>query len=121
MEPHSHFTSTNNKTNYGSIGSMDVGNGSDAMDIDKSELCPDQTHVESHPSTSKIYARGHSFMDSFDTDEHAAKQSQNLYYPFASKGEWELALPLLQSDLSIAAINAFLNLQLVSPIPVKDT
>ena len=74
MEPHSHFTSTNDETNNfsmdGLMGSTDVGNDSDAMDIDKSEPCP---HIESHPSTPKIYARGHSFMDSFDTNEHAAK------------------------------------------------
>jgi hypothetical protein len=39
---------------------------------------------------------------------------KNLYYPFASRDEWELAAFLLRSDLSLASIDSFLSLKLVS-------
>ncbi|KAE9385659.1 hypothetical protein BT96DRAFT_1006846 [Gymnopus androsaceus JB14] len=37
----------------------------------------------------------------------------NLYYPWASKGEWEMAQYLLKSSLSLADIDEFLKLELV--------
>ena len=39
-----------------------------------------------------------------------------LDYPFASKQEWEMVSYLLKSDLSMTALDEFLNLQLVSLI-----
>lgn len=59
---------------------------------------------------------GTTFMDGFDNDVHASKRSENVYYPFVSRDEWELASYLLRSDLSVASINTFLSLSLVSLI-----
>ena len=53
-------------------------------------------------------------MDLFNKDEYADARQTNLYYPFASQLEWELASFLLKSDLSRVAIDQFLKLQLVS-------
>ena len=53
-------------------------------------------------------------MDEFEDDEHAAMREDNLYYPWASRPEWELASFLLCSSLSMAAIDQFLSLDLVS-------
>jgi hypothetical protein len=58
-------------------------------------------------------------MDIFDEDSHASKRENNVYYPFASADEWELASFLVKSGLSISAIDEFLKLQLVSLIDLK--
>ena len=50
----------------------------------------------------------------FDCDQYVKERKTNLYYPFASWDEWELAAFLLRSDLSMASIDSFLSLKLVS-------
>jgi len=69
--------------------------------------------VDSHPNTPLIYPGGTTFMDQFINDQHATHQKENLYYPFASRVDWQLASWLLRSHLSMAAIDEFLSLQLV--------
>lgn len=69
---------------------------------------------ETHPTASTVYGRGQTFMDIFNKDEHSTKREQQLYYPFASRDEWELASFLLRSHLSMASIDKFLKLKLVS-------
>lgn len=71
-------------------------------------------HIEVYPGAARTYGRGPTFMDEFDGDEHAAMREQNLYYPWASRPEWELASFLLRSSLSMAAVDQFLSLDLVS-------
>ena len=53
-------------------------------------------------------------MDKFDGDEHASMQEENLCYPWALWPEWELASFLLCLSLSMAAVDKFLSLDLVS-------
>jgi len=72
---------------------------------------------ETHPTASTVYGKGSTFMDIFDKDSHASKRTKQLYYPFASKDEWELASFLLRSHLSMALIDRFLKLKLVSMSP----
>ena len=52
-------------------------------------------------------------MDQFDTDTFNAQRKVNLYYPFASRQDWELGSWLLRSGLSLVAIDKFLSLELV--------
>ncbi|KAG1843085.1 hypothetical protein C8R48DRAFT_619062 [Suillus tomentosus] len=60
------------------------------------------------------YARdGVTFLDLFDADEYAECRKENLFYPFASREEWEVADFLLRSPLSMAAINQFLGLPMI--------
>jgi len=54
------------------------------------------------------------FMDRFDSDQHADKRRQNLFYPFASKDEWELASFLLECGLLMTKIDEFLHITMVS-------
>jgi len=68
---------------------------------------------EEFPGASKVFGSGTTFMDNFDSDGFADLRQENLYYPFASKGDWEMAAFLLRSGLSMAKIDDFLNLQLV--------
>ena len=66
-----------------------------------------------HPSASKICGKGNTFMDNFENDQYADRRIGQLYYPFASKHEWELAAFLLRSNLSMVSIDKFLKLKLV--------
>ncbi|KAG1786632.1 uncharacterized protein HD556DRAFT_1248030 [Suillus plorans] len=56
---------------------------------------------------------GVTFLDLFDADEYAEHRKENLFYPFASREEWEVADFLLHSPLSMAAIDQFLGLPMV--------
>jgi len=69
--------------------------------------------VDSHPNTPSIYPGGTTFMDQFTDDQYSTHQKENLYYPFASRADWQLASWLLRSRLSMAAIDELLSLQLV--------
>lgn len=69
-----------------------------------------------HPTSGSVYGRGETFMDKCDKDKFTERRTGNIYYPFASRGEWELASFLLRSRLSMAAVDSFLKLELVSHI-----
>jgi hypothetical protein len=78
--------------------------------------------VEEYDGAAKMYGSGTSFMRQFNSDTFATERAKNIYYPFASRAEWDLAAFLLSSDLSIAAIDNFLSLTLVSPLfNIKNT
>ena len=52
-------------------------------------------HVEVHLCAAQTYGRGPTFMDGFDGDKYAMMRKENLYFPWASWPEWELAAFLL--------------------------
>ena len=53
------------------------------------------------------------FMASFDKDAFVEERKANLFYPFASRGDWEVASWLFNSGLSQTSINKYLSLKLV--------
>ena len=63
---------------------------------------------------SQTFGKGETFLDIFNKDNYADKRNDNLYYPFATQPEWELASFLLKSGLSMAQTDEFLRLDLVS-------
>jgi hypothetical protein len=69
--------------------------------------------IEEYQGAARSYGRGATFMDMFDGDMYNSERVNNLYYPFASKDEWELASFLLRSNLSMALITELLSLSLV--------
>ena len=69
--------------------------------------------VDIHPNIPTTYPGGATFMDQFFNDQFAPLRHENLYYPFASGADWQLASWLLRSHLSMAAIDDFLSLKLV--------
>ena len=71
-------------------------------------------YTEIYPGTAKTYGRGLTFLDKFNRDQYSAMQEENLYYPWASQPEWELASFLVHLSLSMAAVDQFLSLDLVS-------
>ena len=86
-----------------------------AMAVDSplaSKCRPD--NVKEFQGAGCTFGKGKTFLEDFNTDPHAAEREVNLYYPFASKEEWELGSFLLLSGLSMANISGFLSLKLVS-------
>lgn len=76
---------------------------------------PPQFYTDFYPGAAQILSgKGQTFLDNFDEDQYADERKNNLFYPFLSQEEWELASFLLQSSLSMAAIDQFLSLQAVS-------
>jgi hypothetical protein len=71
-------------------------------------------HTEFFLGSAKVFGNGETYLDLFDEDEYADARETNLYYPFASQPEWELASFLLRSNLSRVAIDQLLKLQSVS-------
>ena len=74
---------------------------------------PTMPVINYHPNTPSVHPGGTVFMDQFFNDQYATLRQENLYYPFASRMDWQLASWLLRSRLSMAAIDDFLSLELV--------
>ena len=72
--------------------------------------------VQEYDGATIKFGPGMTFMQQFECDEFAEEHTQNLFYLFASRAEWELAAFLLHSDLSLAALDTFLSLHLVSTL-----
>lgn len=52
-------------------------------------------------------------MDLFNVDCHASERVRNAYWPFETKGNWEVGSWLLRSGLSMRKIDDFLHLEKV--------
>jgi hypothetical protein len=72
------------------------------------------TYHEEFTGATQEWGVGETFMGKFDLDDFAELHKKNLYYPFTSKDDWEMAAFLLCSGMSMALIDDFLTLQLVS-------
>lgn len=66
-----------------------------------------------YDGAAETLGRGETFKDKFQQDKYKKERQTNLYYPFASAGEWELAAFINRSGLSLAKTDEFLKLQLV--------
>ena len=90
---------------------MAAGSSGSFKNVVGCPYCEEFAHAEN------TWGAGKTFMDTFDLDDYADERQENLYYPFASKEDWEMAAFLLRSGLSMALIDDFLSLQLVSTLP----
>ncbi|KAG1786723.1 hypothetical protein EV424DRAFT_1551366 [Suillus variegatus] len=76
--------------------------------------------LEKYEGAGACYSKnGLTFLDVFDADEYAEYRKDNLFYPFASKEEWEVADYLLRSSLSMAAIDEFLKLRMIQNLQLS--
>ena len=83
----------------------------DANDVHQDTL---PAHViDNHPNSPSTYPGGTTLLDEFFNDKHVDVRREILYYPFASRQDWQLASWLLWLRLSMAAIDEFLSLDLV--------
>ncbi|KAJ3925115.1 MAG: hypothetical protein NXY57DRAFT_856951, partial [Lentinula lateritia] len=62
------------------------------------------------PNAGLSVGQGATFLDDFNDDRFAEERKTNLYYPFASRPEWETASFLLNSSLSMLEIDSYLQL-----------
>jgi hypothetical protein len=68
-----------------------------------------------HPNQPTGRKGGMNLLAQMDNDQFAPiRNSENLYYPFASKSEWELADWLSSGALSTKDIDTYLRLEHVS-------
>lgn len=120
--------------NNGDANNFQQGNDWDPMAVDDSEsvgpitTSNDQASamtttfepiIKEYPGAAQTYGKGKAFLDDFNADAYAEQHAINLYYPFSTKEEWELALFLLVSGMSMATITKFLSLKLVCIISVN--
>ncbi|KAH9171632.1 hypothetical protein EDB89DRAFT_2070565 [Lactarius sanguifluus] len=70
--------------------------------------------IQEYVGAAREYGRGTTFLQSFDHDQYAQERKKNIFYPFASRAEWEMAAFLLRSGLSMASIDSFLSLELIN-------
>ncbi|KAI5984932.1 hypothetical protein F5J12DRAFT_688192, partial [Pisolithus orientalis] len=70
--------------------------------------------TDNFEGAAKMFGLGPTFMDKFNGDQFSNLRASNLYYPFNSHNEWELASWLLCSGLSMRAIDSFLSLSIIS-------
>jgi len=84
-------------------GSQDEGSGA----------CTSET-TDYFPNPPLAFEEGYTFLSLFDQDENSIYRKTNLYYPFSCRKEWQVASWLLRSGLSMAKIDSFLSLEMVS-------
>jgi len=86
-------------------------------------LEPDNSfYKELHPQGSRsrpVNDEGLTFLELFNKDEYAEQRTDNLYFPFASEEEWQLAAFLLKSGLSMSSVGEFLKLKLVGILHIS--
>ncbi|KAJ7916120.1 hypothetical protein B0H13DRAFT_2231709 [Mycena leptocephala] len=75
---------------------------------------PNSPHREYYKGAAKTYGRVDTFMDIFRQDKYAKDRENNVYYPFASADEWELASYIIRSNMTVAATDEFLKLRLTA-------
>ena len=102
---------------------IEITDGADDQPSTEGETAPSLSpfHTEFYAGAAQILeGKGETFMDIFNKDEHAEKWKENLYYPFTTQEEWELASFLLKSGLSMAQTDEYLRLQMVSDVARKS-
>ena len=110
---HHNTTSTGNGPGGLDQDNQWVGNDEEMFDRAQEEF--QSNPIEFFPGAVQTFSGGSTFLNRFDVDEFSSYRSSNIYYPFASRGNWKLGSWLLCSGLSMGAINVFLSLDLVHP------
>ncbi|KAG1733360.1 uncharacterized protein EDB91DRAFT_1057502, partial [Suillus paluster] len=72
-----------------------------------------------YEGVARVHAQGLTFLEWFNDDVYAHHCNNNLYYPFSSFQDWELASFLLSSALSMVAIDCFLGIELIKALPLS--
>ncbi|KIJ07862.1 hypothetical protein PAXINDRAFT_18973 [Paxillus involutus ATCC 200175] len=79
-------------------------------------ITPAQSNIIMFNGATKVYQAGETFLDRFNLDTCAPQCGNNIYYPFASRVEWDMAKYLLCSSLSMAKIDEFLKLDSIKSL-----
>ncbi|KAF9231430.1 hypothetical protein BU15DRAFT_56127 [Melanogaster broomeanus] len=90
------------------------------MEVDEDdggEVARSPGSVDYFPGAAEVLAPGETFLDRFELDPYSAQRNVNVYYPFASTADWDIAKFLLQSPMSMAQIDQFLKIELIRGLP----
>jgi hypothetical protein len=104
---------------------MDVDDNEDSawetMDIDEpaSDGAGAKSYLEYFPAAAMTASGTDTFLNRFHADEHADKRGEHPFYPFATRGEWQLASWLIRNNISVASTDEFLKLDYVRLITFK--
>jgi len=90
--------------------------GNDEEEMHDGTQEDDSEPIEYFLGAAKAFSGGSTFLNKSKVDQFNECRSSNIYYLFASRGEWQMGLWLLRSGLSMSTINAFLSLDLVYPL-----
>jgi hypothetical protein len=101
------------------IDSYDSNHNSDVdTDIPQTRTTVvDPDKPQEFQGAAKPQGRGQSFLEWVDADQFAGQRVNNIYYPFASESEWQMASFLLRSSMTMKDIDDFLALDMVSYVP----
>ncbi|KAF8132935.1 hypothetical protein EV363DRAFT_1449123 [Boletus edulis] len=75
--------------------------------------------VDRHLGAGQLKGDGQTFIARFELDGFSTYRKLNLYYPFSTLQDWQMANFLLTSQLSMRAINDFLSLELIKTLPLS--
>ncbi|KAI6018441.1 hypothetical protein BKA83DRAFT_123305 [Pisolithus microcarpus] len=75
--------------------------------------------IQPFSSAGVVFNTSKMFLKHFEMDPFSSFRCTNLYYPFASLNDWEMANFLLQSKMSMAKIDEFLSLSSVCTLPLS--
>jgi hypothetical protein len=105
------------------------------MDVDdKEEYPPETMDIDEPPVSDGVGANSfrdyfldaalatngsETFMNKFHTDEHADKREEHPFYPFASRGEFQVAAWFIRRNISVAATDEFLKFDQVRSVTFK--
>lgn len=84
-----------------------------SIDNDTTDIRLPEEVRDHFPGAGQTFGKSPGFMEVFDSDVHADMRKENIYYPFASKGEWEIASFLERCGLSMNWIDELLCLSKV--------
>lgn len=105
--PHRQWNYSGSRTSFDSVNT-----GSSAASTD----LPKEPFEEFHPVAADTYGTGKTVMEQIQhSDQYAKQRDRNIYHPFVSKEDWEMAAWLIESGLSMAEIDKFLHLTIVRP------
>jgi hypothetical protein len=57
------------------------------------------------------FGPGENLLQAMERDQYEEQQKENIFYPFSSHEDWQLASWLLQGSLSQKSIDEFLRLE----------
>ncbi|KAG6369637.1 hypothetical protein JVT61DRAFT_10762 [Boletus reticuloceps] len=77
--------------------------------------------VDCHLGARQLKGDGQTFIARFELHGFSTYCKLNLYYPFSTLQDWQMANFLLTSQLSMRAINDFLSLELIKMLPLSFT
>ncbi|KAG1758540.1 hypothetical protein EDD22DRAFT_956778 [Suillus occidentalis] len=81
--------------------------------------CSSNFVTDHFPNPPLAHQDGYTFLGLFDSDENSIHWKTNLYYPFSSRRDWQLAAWLLRSGLSMGKTDSFLSLEMTKDLPLS--